>query len=109
MGWKPLFYNWYKPSTTSNTHSFYKLLKQSAKAVDKAEKLLNKINTSQTLAINRLKSIPQNATIRSEYIKCGKGGCNHGIHGPYYYAYWKDAQTKKLKKKYIGDRMPNNK
>jgi hypothetical protein len=64
------------------------------------EKLVNKINSSQTLAINRLKSIPQNATIRSEYIKCGKGGCNHHkTHGPYYYAYWKDAKSKKLKKK----------
>jgi hypothetical protein len=57
--------------------------------VDRAEKLLNKINTSQTLAINRLKSIPQNATIRTEYIKCGKDGCNHETHGPYYYVYWK--------------------
>jgi hypothetical protein len=61
------------------------------------------------LVISRLKSIPQNATIRSEYIKCGKDGCLHETHGPYYYAYWKDAKTKKLKKKYIGDHMPNNK
>jgi hypothetical protein len=29
-------------------------------------------------------------------------------HGPYYYAYWKDPQSKKLKKKYIGDHMPKN-
>jgi hypothetical protein len=74
MGWKPLFYNWNKPTTntTTTSSSFYKLLKQSTKSADKAEKLINKINTSQTLAINRLKSIPQNATIRSEYIKCGK-------------------------------------
>jgi hypothetical protein len=42
MGWKPVFYNWDKP-TTNTTHSFYKLLKQSTKAVDKAEKLVNKI------------------------------------------------------------------
>jgi hypothetical protein len=27
-------------------------------------------------------------------------------HGPYYYAYWKDPESKKLKKKYIGDHMP---
>jgi hypothetical protein len=60
------------------------------------------------LAINRLKSISQNATIRSEYIKCGKDGCLHEIHGPYYYAYWKDADSKKLKKKYIGNHMPKN-
>jgi hypothetical protein len=112
MGWKPLFYNWDKPTntTTSTTRTFYKLLKQSTKAVDKAEKLVNKIiNSSQTLAISRLKSIPQNATIRTEHIKCGKDGCNHETHGPYYYLYWKDAKTKKLKKKYISNRMPDNK
>jgi hypothetical protein len=70
MGWKPLFYSWDKPSATT-------------KAIDRAEKLLNKINISQTLATNRLKSIPQNATIRTEYIKCGKAGCLHETHGPY--------------------------
>jgi hypothetical protein len=32
--------------------------------------------------------------------------CYHGKHGPYYYAYWKDPETKKLKKKYIGTHMP---
>jgi hypothetical protein len=30
-------------------------------------------------------------------------------HGPYYYAYWKDPESKKLKKKYIGDPIPKNK
>ena len=54
------------------------------------------------------KSIPENATIRKEYIKCGKENCQHK-HGPYYYAYWKDPETKKLKKKYVGDHMPKDK
>jgi hypothetical protein len=57
---------------------------------------------------NRSKSIPKNATIRKEYIKCGKEMCKLK-HGPYYYAYWKDHETKKLKKKYIGDHMPDKK
>jgi hypothetical protein len=35
---------------------------------------------------NRAKSIPENATIRKEYIKCGKEICQLK-HGPYYYAY----------------------
>jgi hypothetical protein len=48
------------------------------------------------------KSIPENSTIRKEYVKCGKTPCYHEKHGPYYYAYWKDPETKKLKKKYIG-------
>jgi hypothetical protein len=45
--------------------------------------------------------IPPNATIRLEYVKCGNPDCSEK-HGPYNYAYWKDRQTKKLKKKYIG-------
>jgi hypothetical protein len=36
----------------------------------------------------RAKSIPENATIRKEYVKCGKEMCELK-HGPYYYAYWK--------------------
>ena len=30
-------------------------------------------------------------------------------HGPYYYAYWKNPESKKLKKKYIVDIIPKNK
>jgi hypothetical protein len=100
MGWRPVFYNWDKHGTRTSTTTlaFYKLLKQSTKAIERAEKLLNKINFSQTLAINRSKLIPRNATLGCEYIKCGKDVCNHETHGPYYYAYWKDSKTKKLKK-----------
>jgi hypothetical protein len=45
--------------------------------------------------------IPRNATIRLEYVKCGNPDCAEK-HGPYNYAYWKDRETKKLKKRYIG-------
>jgi hypothetical protein len=47
--------------------------------------------------------IPENATIREEYVKCGNPACqkcNIDGHGPYLYAYWK--QDKKLKKRYVG-------
>jgi hypothetical protein len=53
--------------------------------------------------------IDLNATIRKEYIKCSKPFCHRHKHGPYYYAYWKDPENKKLKKKYIGRHMPKNK
>ena len=43
--------------------------------------------------------IPQNATIRQEYVKCGNPDCQNQ-HGPYLYAYWK--QDKKLNKRYVG-------
>jgi hypothetical protein len=47
--------------------------------------------------------IPKNATIRKEFVKCKKSNCCYERHGPYYYAYWKDPDTKKkLRKKYIG-------
>jgi hypothetical protein len=29
------------------------------------------------------------------------------VCGPYYYAYWKDPELKKLKKKYIGTFIPD--
>lgn len=48
--------------------------------------------------------IPNNATIRQEYVKCSNLDCKelHKPHGPYLYAYWKDKENKKLRKKYIG-------
>ena len=67
----------------------------------RATKFLNKIKSRQIACANRAKSIPENATIRKEYVKCGKEVCELK-HGPYYYAYWKDSTSKKLKKKYIG-------
>lgn len=51
---------------------------------------------------SRSKLIPKNATIRMEFVKCKKPNCYRQLHGPYYYAYWKDAETKRLKKRYIG-------
>lgn len=45
--------------------------------------------------------IPENATIRQEYITCGKVNCEKQ-HGPYLYAYWKEKENHKLKKIYVG-------
>ena len=46
--------------------------------------------------------IPQNATIRQEFIRCGNPDCQTS-HGPYLYAYWK--QDKKLRKLYVGKNL----
>jgi hypothetical protein len=54
-------------------------------------------NTSRENCI----SVPSNATIRSEDVKCGKSFCLRCPHGPYYYADWEGANGK-LRKKYIG-------
>jgi hypothetical protein len=68
---------------------------------NKTAKFLNKIKSREIACSARAESIPDNATIRKEYVKCGKEVCEE-LHGPYYYAYWKDPESKKLKKKYIG-------
>ena len=81
------------------------MLANANKVIEKSTKFINKIKSRQLACANRAKSIPENATIRKEYIKCGKEICQYQ-HGPYYYAYWKDPESKKLKKKYIGDHIP---
>ena len=90
IGWKPSRFR--RRRTT-----FEKVIAHANKTV----KLVNKIKSREIACIDRAKSIPENATIRKEYIKCGKELCEEK-HGPYYYAYWKDPEVKKLKKKYIG-------
>lgn len=54
-----------------------------------------------------LRSIPKNATIKKEFIKCGNKVCGKCPHGPYYYAYWKDKDSKNLKKVYVGGELPS--
>jgi hypothetical protein len=100
--------DWNKPLFKNKHTSLQKLLAKANKTTEKATKFLNKIKSRQLAYANRSNSIPKNATIRKEYIKCGKEMCELK-HGPYYYAYWKDPESKKLKKKYIGDHMPKDK
>jgi hypothetical protein len=101
---KSLF-DWNKPLLGYKSSSLQKLLAKANKTTERATKFINKIRSRQLASVSRARSIPENATIRKEYIKCGKEMCQYK-HGPYYYAYWKDPETKKLKKKYIGDHMP---
>jgi hypothetical protein len=81
--------------------SLRKVLANAKKRIERSTNFINKIKSRQLACAIRAKSIPKNATIRKEYIKCGKLTCVQQ-HGPYYYAYWKDPDSKKLKKKYIG-------
>ena len=77
--------------------SLQRVLADANKTIEKSTKFLNKIKSKQVACNNRIKSIPENATIRKEYTECGKEMCELR-HGPYYYAYWKDPESKKLKK-----------
>jgi hypothetical protein len=86
-----------------------KVLVNAKKRIEKSTKFINKVKARDLACVGRLKTIPENATIRKEYIKCRKINCSHDRHGPYYYAYWKDPESKKLKKKYIGNHVPKDK
>jgi hypothetical protein len=101
--------NWNKPLFGNKRTSLQKVLAKANKTTERATKFINKIKSRQHACSDRTKSIPENATIRKEYIKCGKEICELK-HGPYYYyACWKDPESKKLKKKYIGNHMPKDK
>lgn len=87
--------------------------KQILEDEEKQKEELNNVMNSAQSSINKFKEIeirqsqivstlPSNHTIRKEFIKCGKEFCLQCPHGPYYYAYWKDSTTRKLKKKYLG-------
>ena len=87
--------------------SLGKIREKARYLIKEGEKVLVKINSKIQTASRNFESIPKNATIRKEYIKCGKEFCLRCEHGPYYYAYWRDEKNdRKLKKKYIGKRDP---
>ena len=43
-------------------------------------------------------------TFRQERVKCGRAGCTKCPHGPYWYAYWREAG--RLRSRYIGKELP---
>ena len=45
-------------------------------------------------------------SLRCEWVKCGKSGCQSCPHGPYWYAYrWESGKTRK---RYIGKDLPKS-
>ena len=78
------------------------LMEEGNKLIARAQTLDNKEKSIKLACQLRSKSIPKNATIRDEFVNCKKPNCYRQQHGPYYYAYWKDPETKRLKKRYIG-------
>jgi len=82
--------------------SLDRLMEEGNRLIACAQALDNKEKSTKLACQSRSKSVPKNATIRKEYIKCKKPNCYRRQHGPYYYAYWKDPETKKLRKRYIG-------
>jgi hypothetical protein len=82
-----------------------KIIEEAKETLDRGTTFVNRINSERQTSINNAKDIPKNATIRSEYVDCGKLDCGW-THGPYYYAYWKDGKNGNLRKKYIGKHYP---
>jgi hypothetical protein len=85
-----------------NSMSLEEIMAEGNKLIARVETLNNREESIRLACQSRSKSIPKNATIRKEFVKCKKPNCYRRQHGPYYYAYWKDPETKRLKKKYIG-------
>jgi hypothetical protein len=78
------------------------LMEEGNKLIARVQALDNKEKSIKLACQSRSKSVPKNATIREEFVRCKKPNCYRQLHGPYHYAYWKDPETKKLRKKYIG-------
>jgi hypothetical protein len=58
--------------------------------IEHSQNILNKLTKERQSINENFRSIPENATIKEEYVKCGKEFCLTCNHGPYYYAYWKE-------------------
>jgi hypothetical protein len=82
------------------TH-FSKLFHYAESAINHSRNFIKQFESRSHSSDTNHESLPTNATIRKEYIKCGKNSCSRCNHGPYYYGYWRDKNGK-LKKKYIG-------
>jgi hypothetical protein len=63
--------DWNKPLFGNKHTSLQKVLANANKTIEKSTKFINKIKSRQLACAYRAKSIPENATIRKEYISCG--------------------------------------
>jgi hypothetical protein len=92
-------------------------LREADRRTEQHKRFVKRIEDAKVMSIHRFKTLPKNATIRKEYVQCGKNDSEIS-HGPYFYAYWKEkisstdnetaAVVWKLKKKYIGLYLPEN-
>jgi hypothetical protein len=92
-------------SLTSGIPRYYtQLLSSGDTFIEHPRKFLDRSKAEESNSKKNYKAVPTNATIREEHIKCGRFTCAYCPHGPYYYAYWNDANGN-LKKKYIGTKF----
>ena len=77
-----------------NSMSRDQLIEEGNKLIAHAQALDNKEKLIELACQSRSKLIPKNATIRMEFVKCKKPQLLSPTTRPYYYAYWKDPETK---------------
>lgn len=75
------------------------------KSIESLEKSISNLESNVVTVNGTSIPFPANATVREEFVKCGKLFCHRCPHGPYYYAYWRD-ENRKLRKKYLGTNKP---
>jgi hypothetical protein len=91
-------------------------LVEADRRLERHRRFIKRMENAKALSAQRFNILPTNATIRKEYVKCGKNDCEMS-HGPYYYAYWKEKVPNndpggviwRLKKRYIGSFLPSDK
>jgi hypothetical protein len=86
--------------------SSYRVFSDASRTISHSRDFFGRLNKLKETSRKNYESVPKNATIRSEYIKCGNHSCRRCSHGPYYYAYWRD-QGKRFKK-YLGKYDPRD-
>jgi hypothetical protein len=87
--------------------SSYKVFSDANNTISHSRDFFGRLNKLKETAKKNYESVPENATIRREYINCGNYSCRRCKHGPYYYAYWR--QEGKRYKKYLGKYDPRDK
>jgi hypothetical protein len=71
--------DWHKPLFGNKRTSLEKVLANANKAIEKSINFIDKIKSRQLGCANRAKSIPENATIRKEYISVEKRSVNKSM------------------------------
>jgi hypothetical protein len=87
--------------------SSYGVFSDASRTIGHSRSFFGRLNKLKETSRKNYESVPENATIRREYVECGNRSCRRCKHGPYYYAYWRD--NGKRYKKYLGKYDPRNK
>jgi hypothetical protein len=80
--------------------SSYRVFSDAGRTIGHSRNFFGRLNKLKETSRKNYESVPENATIRKEYVKCGNHSCRRCKHGPYYYAYWRN-QGRRFKK-YLG-------